>query len=71
MNSALRDNDKFTDIDMNRIIDGVWRGRSYFINKKGKIDKSASVGSFLLTLQLENKKFDLTLIGYNHFKLKK
>lgn len=69
LNKVFKANDPFTDVDMERLISGSWRGRGFFINKKGKIISENSSSS-LVNFDLDQKKFEFSIIGYNHFTIK-
>lgn len=70
LDKVFKDNDPFTDVDMDRIISGTWRGRGYFINEKGEIVSETASNSLFVTFELDQKKFEFSIIGYNLFKVK-
>ena len=70
LNKVFSDNDPFTDVDVERIISGSWRGRGYFINEKGKIVSETVPNSLLVNFNLDEKKFEFSMIGYNFFEIK-
>ena len=70
LKKVFKDNDSFTDVDMERIISGSWRGRGYFIDEKGEIVSETASNNLFVNFKLDRKKFELSIIGYNLFKVK-
>jgi hypothetical protein len=68
LNDVFQDNDPFTDVDFMRISSGSWRGRSYQVDKDGKVGGSGMMIFFHLD---DDNKFTFSITGYHPYILLK